>query len=477
MAKMTREEAARAVEEMTDAGINEGEIDGFLRDNGFLPQLLMDKPIGEQGLRGTQAAANIILPAVGGIYGSALTAGKGALAQFLGEAGGVAAGDVTGRAISGQSQNPVESLITGGVGGGIGTLYRTTTRALGSFGRVPDVFVQEAGVPTTQPRIPFTDAKIPLGSDVARVPGTRIRVPAGIPLPAVGKVTRALPRTASQVERGISAEETLADRARAASQKLSNKLTPERAAKEALIDQASTSGVLIPVAPIQDALRAKFISNPGPVTAEARVFNRRLQGTVDSLGQAASASGGTMSPTQIDRLIRQQLRPKVYTASGQPAHTLYAEAIGEAERASTKLLNDALPGDVRKMNEAISERLDAAEKAAKLFGEDRPGVINRLRNMHKPGNEDTLKSLRVLASETNDPGLAKDAMRLATKRAFSGDIREPSTAGEGGFFGLEARTPMRAMARTMAPFQAYVGPVAAPFATPPIMEQIMGTSQ
>jgi len=128
------------------------------------------------------------------------------------------------------------------------------------------------------------------------------------------------------------------------------------------------------------------------------------------------------------------------------------------------------------MNAAISDRLDAADKAAKLFGEDRTGVINRLTGLFKPGNEDNLKSLLVLSHEV-DPSIARDAMRIATKRAFAGDIRATGTAGRGGFFGLEARTPLKEAARVMAPFQAFAGPVAAKPATEHLLKAIRGVSQ
>ena len=42
--------------------------------------------------------------------------------------------------------------------------------------------------------------------------------------------------------------------------------------------------------------------------------------TFESLG-----TRGTLSSSQIDKIIREQLRPKIYTASGQPSHAMYAQ--------------------------------------------------------------------------------------------------------------------------------------------------------
>lgn len=454
MPEITREQAAQLESDigyMRKAGMTQDDIDRYvgsrLSEWGAVP--VTEQTPGQQGLRGSQTAAAVTLPIAGGIAGSAMTAGRGVIPQFLGEVTGIATGDILGRAVSGQSQNVPESIATGSVGGVLGTGYRMGTRILGGVGRVPDVFVQEAGIPTTQPRIPFTD----------------IKVPVGVPLPPIGKVTRALPRTARQVERGISAEDKLADRVRAASAELSNKLTPERAAKSAFIEASSESGVRIPVEPIKDALRSKLPMPESMEMSDFRLLNTKINQAISMLETSAAGQGGTISPSKADEIIRKVLRPKVYTGTGKVSNTLFADAIGEAERATTKLLSDALPGDVRAMNQTITNRLDAAEAAAKLFGEDRAGVVNRLRTIHKPGNEDSLKSLLVLSHETNDPQLAKDVMRLATKRAFAGDIREASDIGSGGFFGLEARTPARQVARVMAPFQAYVGPIAAEPAT------------
>jgi len=425
---------------MRKAGMTDDDIDRYIGERlsewGAVPTT--ERPTGQLGLQGTRTTAMIAGPIIGGIYGSALTAGRGALAQMTGEGIGIAAGDVAGRFVSGQPQNPKETLTTAGTGAAIGGLYRGLTQTAGAFGRVPNMNVQEAGVPTS---------KI-------------------LPLPDLGKVTRAAPRTLRQAEQGISAESELADRVRAASTKLLNRLTPERAAKRVLIDESSNAGVRISVEPVKDALRSKLPKPEALEMSEYRLLNNKINQAIRMLDRASSGQGGTVSPTKIDEIITDILRPQVYRGTGKVSNTLFADAVSEAERAATQSLSDALPGDVRAMNEAITARLDAAEKSARLFGEDREGVINRLHSMHKPGNEDTLKAIRVLASEVNDPKLAKDAMRIATKRSFAGDIREPSQAGSGGFFGVEARTPLRVTAQAMAPFQAFAGPVAAPFAAP-----------
>jgi hypothetical protein len=301
----------------------------------------------------------------------------------------------------------------------------------GALGHVPEAAIQGAAEP----------------AKIGKVP---------LPLPNLKRIGRAGPHTVGQIKAGASPEADLVRRAADASRKLEFTITKQRLEKVSIIKQADAAGVRIPVSPIQDALREHIVTDPGAVTREARTLNARIQDTINSLDSVSSQTGGTLSPGQIDALIRKQLRPRVYTSSGQPSHSMYAEPIASAEDAATRLLNDALPGDIASKNAEISRQLTEAENAARMFGDaDRAGVSARIAGAFQPNNETSARALNVLAQ--HDPKLVDDAFDLYVRRQMAGDIRVPEMQGQAGFYGTFVGKPVELATRGAAPFQRLAG--------------------
>lgn len=431
----------------------DSEIDDVLKAQGFTtissanPDVLNVGPAGKSGLRGTQTAAMVAGPMLGGFYGGQLARGRNilpalggvgrAITRVGGETLGGATGDVIGRIVAGQPQEPVESLKTGGIIGAGGAIYRGGTRLAGRIGGLGKDVVLAADEPVN---LRVGETKIP------------------IPVPNLQRVAQAAPHTAEAARAGVSAEGPLIDRAYRAARALRNTLTEWRQQKVQILDLATKGGVRLPVKDIQDALSGHLVTDPAPITRETTILNKRIQGVIDNLGKAADANG-TLSPKQVDALIRQQIRPRVYSGTGQPVHNMFADAMSDAESAASDTLTKNLPGDLAEKNARISEHLKTVDNAKKIFGDpDRAGVFNKLRTAFLPGNETTAKALQTLSQ--HDKRLAEDAYDLYVRRQFGGDIREPAAGGQSGMFRSTIGVAGEESARAMAPFQGMVGPAA-----------------
>lgn len=451
MAELTQEQYNQLYVDslyMKQAGMSQEEIDMYLDERTKQlggPSLPTEKPYGQAGLEGSQKAALFAGPVIGGFYGAQLSAGRNALpflggagraiTQFGGEALGIGVGDVAGRAAAGVPQNLKETAQTAAGGAAVGSLLRGAVQVGGYVGDVPEAVTTGAAEPMRVGRVP-------------------------VPVPNLQRVARAGPQTVAQVKAGISPEMDLADRASKAARKLTRTITEARREKESIIRLADSRRVRIPVAPIQDSLRQHLITDPAEITKEARQLNARIKATVRDLGNAASTTGGTLSPGQVDRLIRQQLRPRAYTGTGQPSHSMFAGPVADAESSATQLLNDALPGDVAKMNAEIHERLTDLENASKMFGDpDKAGVASRLANAFKPNNETSARALNVLSQ--HDKKLVDDAYDLYVRRQLAGDIRATPAGGAAGRFGKVISRPIELATRGAAPFQRFAGGTAA----------------
>lgn len=435
------DEMQRDAARMEEAKLPRADIDAYLdfraSQYGAGAGGPLDKPKADEALNVTQKMALFAGPAVGGMAGAQLSAGRNlipalggagrAATQFLGEAGGIAAGDVAGRFAAGVPQDPKGTLQAAGGGAALGSLIRGTVQLGGAYGGIPEAATQAAAEPA-RVRIPLTRSSVP------------------VPLPNLRRVSRAGPHSAEQVKQGISPEAALVDRASTAAGKLKATITQARAEKVAIIQQADASGVRIPVAPIQDALREHLVTDPGTLTREAMAVNARIQGVITRLDNVTAGTGGTLSPGQVDRIIRQQFRPRVYTGSGAPSHAMFAGPMASAEEAASKALTQALPGNIAAKNAEISQRLTAAEHAEKLFGDaDRAGVTSRLASAFNSNNETTARALQTL--KLHDPTLVDDAYDLYVRRQLGGDIRASDVGGGyEAFFGKPVRLGVRAIA-------------------------------
>jgi len=174
MAKLTREEAAKAVEEMADAGINEGEIDGFLRDNGILPQFNMDQPTGKQGLD----FALSMLPVAGAVTGGAavpalakkfLPRAAAAIPHAIQTGLGIATGTTAGN-LAVDPSHPKEAVQQGAwaglFGGSAEGLMNLITRGLGSMGGVQSPAVSQALGKGTGARTVFSKPATPAEAEL-----------------------------------------------------------------------------------------------------------------------------------------------------------------------------------------------------------------------------------------------------------------------------------------------------------------------
>lgn len=446
----TQEEVDHAVSELEAIDTSPEDIDQFLvgikaKQPGG--RFIWEQPADVQARTVTGQMAQFMGPYIGGMYGAQATAGRNllpflggtgrAITRFGGEAAGIAAGDVVGRAAAGVPQNPKQTLKTAGGGAALGSLMRGVVQVGGMVGNVPEQAIMEAAEPLK-----------------ARVLGRSVP----LPVPNLKRVMRAGPHTPKQVKAGMSPEVDLTERAARASRKLSGTITEARIAKEAIIKQATAQNVKLPAQPVFDALIDSQISTDVAISAEAQAYNRAVEETADALLTTAARQGGSLKPTQVDEMIRRVLRPKVYTASGNVRDTMLAEAYGNAEKAATEVLTKNLPGNLAAKNAEIAERLTKLENAEKMFGDpDKAGVINRLKSAFNAGNEQTAQALNTLAQ--HDPKLVDDAYDLYVRRQFAGDIR--SSGGEAGYFGTLVRKPAELATRGIAPFQRFVGGTAA----------------
>lgn len=431
-----KDQLTQDVAYMHKANMSDSDIEAYMDEqlsNWGVGTPHTELPTGQLGLSGSKSAAAIAGPMIGGSVASSMASRMSPLAQTAAEGAGITLGDIAGRAVSGQPENLKESLLLGGGSAALGGLYRGMTKVMGGVGGVPRVLTQEAGSPAVigkQVRIGSTD------------------VPVGLPLPNVRKVMLAAPRNVSQVEAGISPERTLADRAANAAKLVNSKLTPERAQKVMLLKQAGDVDAM----PIVDALSKHVPANP--LTDESVAFGNRLTNTIDRLTLEAGNSGGRLPATRVDEIIRTELSPKIYTKSGQVADTKIALAYADAEEAAKTALDSAIPDQLRPLNQKISAKLRLADRATRLFGGDKNTSIASISNAYQPGNEKTAEAIRFLSDNT-DKSLSREAMTLATRRAFAGDIRTPARTGS--FSGIELRTPFREAARVMAPLQPFAG--------------------
>jgi hypothetical protein len=470
---ITIEKLKIARDSLIKAGFSPDEADVILEPDinelaGKKPSVF-ERSTGELGLAGAQQVAAIAAPFLAGSVASGLGArlaanpkvasaveaigagarGKigraaGRIARFGAERGveaaqpilegaGIAAGDVAGRAIAGQPQDPTTSALTGVGGATIGTLARGLIRGAGAVANVPSIATREVGVPT-----------------------------GGI-IPAYGKVIRPLPRTAGQASAGISSESRLVPRFESAVARLRNTATPMRQQKLKLIAEAEVTGARIDPEPIIDILLGKVAklrmepSTKGPFTAYLDDFANNI---VDE----AAKRGGTFSPLEWDEFIRTNLAPKAYTMAGDPVSTRIGPIIREVKNEAAKLLRNTLPEKSRGLDAQISQFLGKVEDAEGWFGGDRAGIINRIRTLRRPGNEDKIAAMNFL-SQNADKGLAKATMKLATQRLFTTDIREPFGEATGAF-GTLFKTPLEAAVQVTAPLQPFIGPAAAAVAGP-----------
>lgn len=364
-------------------------------------------------------------PMLAGTVASGLASRSGLVTQGISEAGGITAGDMFSRVVTGEKQDVIDSATTGVFGATVGTGYRGTTRFTGELGRVSGMAVQEAGRPSKG-------------------------------MPAYNKVVRPKPRTTNQAYAGISDEASIVSRTRAAVRQLRSRLTPEREQKVQLLKDAEAQGARVDAYEIVKALDDSLIRDA--FTPEAKAFNDKVIETGINLIDIAARSEGKLTPTQVDSMISTQLRPKIYKSSGQPSDTMIAEAYANAEAAAKAALDKAIPGPLGELNRKIAARLKSAEQAERLFGSDKESVINTIRNLYGGGNEEKAAAFKFLADNT-DPKLKRDILKLYTQRQFTTDIRKPGS--EAGFWGNLFSRPLEWLTKASAPLQPYVGPTAA----------------
>lgn len=374
----------------------------------------------------------------GGSAASGLAARAGQLMQTAAEGAGIFAGDIGGKmavrgpkeALQPESLKESGKIALGGAAMGLG--FRAATRLTGRMAGVPRFATEEAGVPTNA---------LPSYQKVGLTPGS-----------SPG------PRNVGQLAAGYSTEGALADRARAAVGKLVNKFTPERLRKTQLLRQAGQRGARVSMDPIIDKLIDQEI--PNAVTDAAKAHNAAIARTFDELRGLYNRKGGYLSPSEADEMIRRQLDTAAYKASGDPSTTSIGSALHEVRTVAVEELNKSLPREVADLNRRISEKLDKVDMAERLFGSDRMGVENRLRNLYQPGNSDNIESLNFLAKESGDRGLARKNLKTATQREFTEDIRTPSET-RGRPIRTIVESGAKQITRAAAPLQPYAGPLAA----------------
>jgi len=450
---LSEKEADEIFKDLISADYSEDEALMVIRelDNTEGDILSMEGSLAQSGMSGSQAAALFAGPFVGGVAGSSLAAGKNilpnlsrlarkestgralgglgrTLTQFLGEAGGIATGDVVGRAVAGVEQDPLRSLRLAAEGGVFGSAVRGLTQFGGVIGGLSESATQAAAQPARIGNVP-------------------------VPFPGLGRVSRAGPHSNPERLSGISPESKLADRAAEASRRLRRNITTSRTEKLEILNAATKDGVRISIAPIKQALLGNLVPRGELVLSETAAVNKRIEGVIRALDEIAP--DGTITPNQIDRIIRQQLRPKAFKASGDVVNNKFGQALADAESAATETLSNHLPGNLAAKNLQITKELDEMELAERLFGDvDKSATVNRITNAMQPGNESSLRALNVL--KRHDPSLVKDVDFVAVQREFAGDIRAiPS--GQAGFFGKVIGKPVELFTRGLAPFQRFGG--------------------
>lgn len=380
-------------------------------------------------LEGTQTIARFLGPFLGGSIGSSLAARSTPLVQAAAEGGGTILGDIAGRFASNTPQNLKESVGMGAVSGVTGGVTRGLAKIVGEVGGVAPVATMEAGKPNY--------GMVPAYNKTYGNPS---------------------PGSVSQVMRGESSESGLLDRLNRAVRSLRSRITPERARKVAILKQADQAGVRVPADEMIDALKGQLINDPSVPHAQA--FNAALTKTIDNFTARAAKTGGSLTPSEIDEIIRRELNPKAFTQAGDPSMSMLGTALRDAETAATESLNRVLPPKVAELNTKISERLNMMEDADRYYGADRGSVIGRIKNLYTSGHEPEIPALQFLAKESGDKKLADDVFKNFVQRQFSPDIRAQGDAPgrpiraifEGG---------ARQATRASAPLQPFVGPAAA----------------
>lgn len=427
----TPEMVSKAIDEMTDAGITEGEQDEFFRDQGVLPKSEIEKAGTPQGA--VESLMRYGLPVVGGAVGAGALSRLGLLAQGAGEWAGIAGGDMAGRKFTGEPQDVRQSLALGGLGAMTGMIGRLGTRGIGSMGGIPRYATMEAGVPT---------AGLPSYQKVGLTPGS-----------SPG------PQSLRQLETGASPRLALTDRIRGVVGQLREMVTPEREAKVALLKQADATGARVRVEPIVDAIAKHQVSDA--FMPDAQQFNDVTNKIFDDLADVANKNGGTLKPSQLDEIIRTQLRPKAWSATtGGPVGGRVGAALRDAHEAATAELNRVLPPDVAEKNRIISEKLNVIDDADRLFGPDAGGAYNRISNI--VGNDENRRTLSQAMDLAGKPGrgMTRKAIQQGAREEMTTSItRRSPSEGRPGKTGVEVLS--RGATKLLAPTQPYMGGIAA----------------
>ncbi|MHC4622146.1 MAG: hypothetical protein ACYTEQ_30785, partial [Planctomycetota bacterium] len=191
----------------------------------------------------------------------------------------------------------------------------------------------------------------------------------------------------------------------------------------------------------------------GTIDPQFALFNRRIDkmaARLRSFGKPdplTNTSRG-LTPMQVDELIREQLAPKSFLASGKPGMTEAAKAAEVARHKATEIINRGLPEDVAALNRQISDEMTLMQQSEAIYGTG-IGADRRLReqfilSVFKEGKAEEIKLLRYIDDRLGT-NFTNEAFDLSVRRQFTGFFTAPS---EGS--GRPVKEAMGAGARVLA---------------------------
>jgi hypothetical protein len=262
-----------------------------------------------------------------------------------------------------------------------------------------------------------------------------------------------------------AAEHQLGQGIKSAVDKWRSQKTGPRIEKEAILRDATDSGVKIPAQPIIDALEETKLRTPKTdvgeklnsalSTIQTRFMNVRTspvnfaQGQIR--GKVSRMPRTDLTPSEIDEMLTREFDNRIYTMSGDPKDQPLAEALADARGAIRETLLSALPDRARQLTEATYAELSKREEVGKFLS---PGLISletKIRNIFKPGNAGDLDALQYVSKVTGIDYYGA-ALKLAQKRAT---IPDPRQAAKGLDFVMELirKGTARPAVKILAPLQ------------------------
>jgi hypothetical protein len=296
----------------------------------------------------------------------------------------------------------------------------------------------------------------------------------------IGKVGR-FNRTMGQVETANPAipglvktgEQELGQAVKGAMKDWTGTMTPSRLTKEAIINNATQSGVKINSQPIIDALEDVKLATPKTSVGLKlntdlskiqngfkRVITIPAPSNVGNTFQKATPTTRSVvtdiTPKELDEFLTKEIDNRIYSMSGSPKNQMLAKSLADAREKIRATLLGSLPPEAAAATKTTFDELTQMEGVARSLQPNLVSLENKMRNAFKPGNQHVVDSLKTLSDKSGIDFVGR-AFKYAQQRAFSGDPRVADQS-IGLFFEAIKKFIARPMLKTLAPLQSLAGP-------------------